>query len=182
MTTAKRGGIDGKRAGWTRTLKHIRSRPLSLCPDFPDIARRFNRWWNFDADRPLFLAAAAKTPDIRWDKAFDLLDRPEDWLQVRRAQLEALHVAGDWLPSIRIDIGPVAMAAFLGAPLHLAHREQTSWQDPVISDWSRLPPLAALPRLSLHLARTPVPRRRAARDALLLRRAPGRIHKLIRRR
>lgn len=120
-------------------LADIASRPLRLRPEFPAAARRWEAWWRFEADRPLLLASAPKDRSIRWDKAFDLLDRPAEWLAVRRRQAESLHCVGEALPSVRVDLGPVATAAFLGAPLHFAEAEQTSWQDPVIDSWEAPP-------------------------------------------
>jgi hypothetical protein len=34
--------------------------------------------------------------DVRWDKAFDLLEQPEEWPRVRRTQLENTRWAGDF--------------------------------------------------------------------------------------
>lgn len=129
------GPIAERRDGWTAALREIRSKPLTLCPNFPDAAQRWNDWWSWEGERPLLIPPVVKRTDIRWDKAFDLIDRPEEWLQVRRAQVENMHYIAELLPSIRIDIGPVALAAFVGAPLHLALKEQTSWQDPIIKEW-----------------------------------------------
>ena len=81
------------------------------------------------------MAAVAKTRDIRWDKLLDQLDQPDEWVRLRRLQVEQTHYVGESLPFARVDIGPVAMAAFLGTPLHLADEEQTSWQDPIIETW-----------------------------------------------
>jgi hypothetical protein len=120
--------------------------PLTLCRDYPERLARWEAWWRFQADRPLVCVGAAKRPDIRWDKAFDLIEQPEAWLAVRRAQLENTHWAGDLLPSIRVDIGPVATAAFVGAPLHFSATEQTSWQTPVIDAWEVWPRLQLDPR------------------------------------
>lgn len=145
-------------AAWSRKLKAIAARPLEFCPPFPAIADRWEAWWRFEAKRPLLLASAAKRTDIRRGKAFDLIQRPEEWLKVRRAQIEATHYAGEAIPSIRADIGPVATAAFLGAPTRLSEQAQTSWQEPIIEDWRRPPSLALDPknawlRLALELSR-----------------------------
>ena len=124
-------------------MKTIPSRPLAFCPDYPERVARWEAWWRFQADRPLVCVSAAKRTDIRWDKAFDLLEDPAKWLAVRRTQLEQTHWAGDDVPGIRVDIGPVAIAAFVGAPLHFSATEGTSWQTPIIPSWD--PP----PRLQL---------------------------------
>jgi len=121
---------------WSGRLKQVASRPLDLCPDFPDIARRWERWWNFDADRPLLCTCPPKGQAPRWDKAFDLVEDPPAWLAVMKQQVANRHWVGEAIPNIRLDIGPVSMAAFLGAPLHFAVRENTTWQDPVIEQWT----------------------------------------------
>lgn len=131
---------------WRKSLTDIQAGPLKFCPSFPQVAQRWNDWWKFNADRPLIICAPPKTPDIRWDKALDLLDQPANWLRLRRQQLEQTHYVGETLPAIRVDIGPVAMAAFMGAPLHLAPLEQTTWQTPIIDSWQDAMPLALEPQ------------------------------------
>lgn len=120
---------------WREQLGAIGQKPLEFCPNFPAIAARWERWWNFSAERPLLIAAAATRNDIYRGKAFHLLEQPAEWLATQRRQLEATKFVADTLPRIRADIGPVALAAFLGAPLTLSEREQTSWQQPIIADW-----------------------------------------------
>lgn len=119
--------------------------PLTFCPDFPERVARWEAWWRFESDRPLMFCGVGTRKDIRRDKAFDLLEKPDEWLRVRRAQLEATCWAGDSVPSIRVDIGPVATAAFVGAPLHFAAAEETSWQEPIITSWDA-PPCLKLDR------------------------------------
>jgi hypothetical protein len=137
--------IATRRASWRKSLSAIQSEPLAHCPQFPQIARKWNEWWVCESERPLFLSQVAKTDRIRWDKAFDLLEQPEEWLRLRRRQVEETHHVGESLPYVRVDVGPVAMAAFMGAPLHLAHDEQTSWQDPVIESWEDENPMQVDP-------------------------------------
>ena len=108
---------------------------------FPDIAARWERWWQFAAERPLLHAVAATGPGIYRGKAFHLIDHPGHWLETQRLQLANTHYVADALPRIRADIGPVAIAAFLGAPLSLSEAEQTAWQEAVIADWEHAPEL-----------------------------------------
>jgi hypothetical protein len=124
---------------WKKTLRELGAKPLALKPDFPEVARRWEAWWACRNDRPLLVAAASRGAKIRWGKAFDLLEKPREWLEVRRRQVESIHWAGDAVPSVRVDLGPVSMAAYLGAPLALSEEEQTTWQTPIIEDWARLP-------------------------------------------
>jgi len=137
--------IEGRRDAWIASLRTIRSAPLELIPDFPEVARRWIDWWAFNADRPLIVGQTVQDRNWRWDKAFDLLDKPFEWLEVRRGQVERTRHAGESLPFVRVDIGPVAMGPFLGAPLHLAEKEQTSWQTPTIESWDEEPLLKADP-------------------------------------
>lgn len=135
--------LAARKQAWHVALDELQRMPLTYCPSFPDTARRWQAWWRFQADRPLIVAAAVKNPTLRWDKAFDLLDQPEAWVRLRGAQVAHTHYAGEALPFARVDIGPVALAAFMGAPLRLALREQTSWQAPMITSWADCPRLEA---------------------------------------
>jgi hypothetical protein len=130
--------INDYRSDWQQILIKMQNQSLSYCPSFPEVCNRWNDWWRFESEYPLIIAQAPKTKNIRWDKAFDLLNKPQEWLAVRRTQVEETHYVGETLPFIRVDIGPVAMGAFLGAPLHLASKEQTTWQDPVIDSWDNI--------------------------------------------
>ena len=143
ITEALGSRIAPRRAAWSAALKAISSKSLEFRPDFPEVARRWERWWHFEAERPLLVGSVAKRTDIRWDKAFDLLEQPDAWLRVRRQQLEGLHWFGDTVPSIRVDLGPVVTGAMLGAPLHFAPADNTSWQTPSIASCSD----DAIPRL-----------------------------------
>ena len=127
--------VAARRKDWCQSLASIQTSPLTFCPAFPEVAARWERWWAFEADRPLLMAQAPKTPGTVWGKGLDLIDRPQEWLRNRRCHLEDTHFVGEALPSIRVDIGPVSMAAYLGAPLTLANEESTSWQEPVIDSW-----------------------------------------------
>ncbi len=141
MTDVK-DSIEARKKFWQGSLGKNQSEPLKYCPEFPVVARRWNDWWNFRGDRPLMVAEVAdENKKIRRDKAFDLLALPEEWLAVRRKQVEHTHYFAEALPNLRVDIGPVAIGAFLGAPLHFACAENTSWQDPVIESWENPPAL-----------------------------------------
>jgi hypothetical protein len=142
----------------------IGRRPLALKPEFPAVAQRWESWWRFEARRPLVVCPTPKRADIVWGKAFDLLDRPQEWLKVRRLQVENTHYPGESLPFVRADIGPVATAAFLGAPTHTSESEQTSWQEATIADWDN-PPTLELDPGNVWLRRVLGATEAAARDA-----------------
>ncbi|MDR0901855.1 MAG: hypothetical protein LBM92_03695 [Opitutaceae bacterium] len=128
-------------AQWKRQLTAISSQPLELCPAFPEIAARWEDWWNFRADRPLMMASSILRDDIYWGRGFRFLENGEhdQWLRAMRAQVENVRWLGELLPRVRVDIGPEAPAAFLGAPLHLSEQEQTAWNTPVIESWEPPP-------------------------------------------
>lgn len=125
-------------------LAKISRAPLEFCPQFPEIAARWEDWWNFRAKRPLIVAAAGKpgAENIYWGKAFHLLDDAERWLATQHEQMEHTICVGEMLPRVRVDIGPEAPAAFLGAPLTLSESEQTAWNTPTIDSWSPPPSFA----------------------------------------
>lgn len=131
---------------WSEQLRAIGASSLAFSPDLPRIAKRWEAWWRFEADRPLLRIGLPDDPAIRWDKGFDLFDRPADWVALRSRQVEKTRRFGEELPSARVDIGPVAVAAFLGATVHLGHKEQTTWQDTIIQDWSAPPSFRIKPR------------------------------------
>lgn len=137
--------IVSRRGAWRKSLEQIQGSGLTYCTSFPDVAARWNAWWRFSSDIPLIVAEVRKPAGIRWDKAFDLLDQPGEWVRLRRKQVEQTLCFGEALPFVRVDIGPVAMGAFMGAPLRFAMAEQTSWQTPVIETWEKAPRLVVDP-------------------------------------
>lgn len=137
--------IAARRQVWQEQLGQIQGAGLKFCPSFPEVARRWNEWWQFRGNTPLIVAQVGQTRDIRWDKAFDLLDQPDAWVRLRRKQVEQTRLFGEALPAVRVDIGPVAMGAFMGAPVHFAGAEQTAWQTPVIDSWEHAKPLTVDP-------------------------------------
>lgn len=155
--------IASNRPRWSQAHASVAAKPLACCPAFPQIAERWEAWWRFDADRPLVVVSLPTRSDIRWDKGFDLFDRPSAWLQLRRTQVESRYRVDATLPALRIDLGPVAPGAFLGAPLQIANRDQTTWQTPVMHSLTdptpSLDPANPWWQLALHLTQL------TARDA-----------------
>jgi hypothetical protein len=134
-------------ARWAARLRAVSKQSLQCCPDFPEIAARWENWWAFRADRPLFVATAVQKPDgIYRGKALHLVaDRTDEWLAATRLQMTTAHWVADTLPRIRADIGPCAPAAFFGASLTLSEAEQTSWNTPIINSWNPPPKLEFSP-------------------------------------
>jgi hypothetical protein len=135
--TAPLQTIDAHRPDWLAALDRIQAQPLEFLPAFPEIARRWNDWWALKNDRPLLVVTVATDAGrrISWDKGFDCLDRVDDWMALRFNQFKHTLFAGEALPSIRVDLGPVVTGAYLGAPLHFAPAQSTSWQTPIIHSW-----------------------------------------------
>ncbi|MDR0353643.1 MAG: hypothetical protein LBI02_09980 [Opitutaceae bacterium] len=128
-----------RHARWKTRLSAVSRQPLEYCPAFPEIASRWEDWWRFRADRPLMLAASRLHDDGYRGRGFRFFDNPEAWLRALRGQLENTRRLGELLPWVRVDIGPEAPAAFLGAPLHLSEEEQTAWNTPIIEGWTPPP-------------------------------------------
>jgi hypothetical protein len=128
-----------KQTLWAGQLHTISKQPLAYCKNFPEIAARWEAWWQFKADRPVMTCRIPLRGDIYWGKGFHLLDRYDEWLATQLLQLENTHWMGDTPPHVRVDIGPEAPAAFLGAPLTISEAEQTAWNTPTIENWSPPP-------------------------------------------
>lgn len=128
--------IDACREQWTRTLREIASESLDLCPDFPAVTERWEAWWRFEADRPLLCATVHGEGFPGGGKCYDLLADFDRWLAKRRSQVEHITWYDAAIPNLRVELGPVAMAAFIGCPLHLAPEEDTTWQEPILADWN----------------------------------------------
>jgi len=126
-------------------LSDIARRPLEFCPNFPEMAERWEAWWRFEADRPLLWGTVPRpdVPPLARGAGYSLLENPAAWLGFQRRRLTSRLAIGETLPSVRVEIGPVTLAALLGAPLHFADDEQTSWQDPIIDNWD-VPPVFRL--------------------------------------
>ncbi len=132
--------MDSNRSTWAKRLTAMAGQPLEYRRDFADVSGLWERWWNFEAERPLVVGSVAKSansPALKRGKAFDLLESPGEWLRVREDQVEETYWIDASIPCIRVDIGPVCVGAFLGAPLEFANEEETSWQKPILTgDWS----------------------------------------------
>ena len=86
--------------------------PLALCEDFPAIARRYEAWWAQDViDRPVFIGTANTNPDRPINRRLDVIEQPERWFEAKYADMAQSHRAGDALPYIRADFGPVLLGA-----------------------------------------------------------------------
>ena len=131
--------LTQKHSQWAGLLSAISAEPLAYCPQFPEIAARWEDWWMLRARHPLICACSCLRADIYRGKAFHLLDSPDRWLQSQRLQMENTRWLGEMLPRVRVDIGPEAPAAFLGAPLTISPEEQTAWNTPTIHDWDPPP-------------------------------------------
>ncbi len=136
---------DRQAARRNDALRRIAANPLDLSPHFPRIAERWEAWWHRENRRPLLLGGVRRDASLRWDKAFDLLENTEAWLSVRRSQCEHTYWMDATPPSIRVDIGPVTIGAYLGAPLIVDEQTQTSWQSPIIEDWQDVEELTLTP-------------------------------------
>lgn len=124
---------------WAGSLRAISEKPLDLCPDFPEIADRFEAWWkNSYIDRPIFIASARQKGARPASRNLDLLAQPERWLEAKKAELQTTTLIGDALPTIRVDFGPVMLGGLLGAPVEFL--ADTTWTRSYIDDeWSNAP-------------------------------------------
>lgn len=120
-------------------MAHIAREPLSLCPNFPGIARRFEAWWHHDVlDRPILILKRNRRPQRELTRRTDLLDDPAAWLTAKLEDVHQLECLGDALPTVRVDFGPVLLGGLLGGRMEFS--PHTSWTHPHIDDnWSNAP-------------------------------------------
>lgn len=128
---------------WTETLRSVSREPLELCPEFPTIARRMEAWWAHEClDRPVFLGTANRNPERPLERRLELVDDPDAWFEAKRADLMQTHRAGDALPYIRADLGPVSLGGMLGGAIGIG--ADTAWTHAFINDdWSNAPDWSA---------------------------------------
>jgi hypothetical protein len=124
---------------WTESLRQISSHPLEYCPNFPQIAQRFEAFWNNDLqDRPIFIAQINTNPERPITRRLDLLGDSERWLDAKLADFDQTHFVGDAVPFIRVDFGAVMLSGMLGGEPHI--ESDTTWTESFITDdWSNAP-------------------------------------------
>jgi hypothetical protein len=112
---------------------------LKYKPNFSEAKKYWEAFWNKEIiDRPCIYITAPKDPANVIDRApymagingnyQSALERFEVWANNTNFLAEAI-------PSFDISYGPDEFAAFIGAELHIAAEESTSWVTPFVSDW-----------------------------------------------
>jgi len=124
---------------WAARLREIAAQPLEFCPEFPDVARRYDAWWAQDMwDRPVFRAATNPDPSRRVTRRVDLIHDPDLWLETKVKDLRQIRRYGDTLPYVRVEM-PI-LDRMIGAHVEYNPEEDTVWTHPTIDDdWSCVP-------------------------------------------
>ena len=130
--------LPGKEA-WSDSLTRVRRQPLEYCPNFSEIAERFEAWWSHDLlDRPILIGAANTDPERPITRRLELLSKPDEWLAAKVADMGQLHRIADTLPNVRVDFGPVLIGCTVGGRRVVG--SDTSWTEAFIDeDWSNAP-------------------------------------------
>jgi len=116
-------------------MPQTRPNSTEFHPDFHSLADRWEAWWRGENDTALiYRSEMPPAADAPSGKLFDLLDAPEAWVEGRERQFRAERRFGDAVPSIRVDIGPVAVGAFIGAPIEFSAAQNTIWQHPILDE------------------------------------------------
>jgi len=149
---------------WARALQDVASEPLEFLSDFPVIAQRHEAWWHQAADRPLFLAEVNAEPSRPITRRLNLLERPDDWFDVKFTDLKKTYRVGDTLPNIRADFGAVLMGGLLGGDRE--ESADTSWTVHFLDDdWSNAPDWSTIREDNVWLQTMRAALLRAAADA-----------------
>lgn len=115
---------------------------FELKPDFEDVLKRYDAWWDCEiADRPL-VSMAFSAPQA---ECIEVPQKPhatirERWLDTEFvvAQADArlrntVHFA-DSLPIAWPNLGPEIFCAFYGCEME--YGEDTAWSKPILADWT----------------------------------------------
>ncbi|MGQ9552637.1 MAG: hypothetical protein ACUVWR_00850 [Anaerolineae bacterium] len=81
--------------------------------------------------------ASARPPGVSLEKWWLDLDYV---LERTATQIRCTYWGGEAFPVFWANLGPDAFAAYLGADLRLVN-DETTWAEPNVDDWKRLPPL-----------------------------------------
>ena len=121
-------------------------RPLTLKPDLPEAARRWEAYFAGEMlDRPIVCVTAPKHgPLPPWEyryrqKVFGDMDEVID---EALARAEATYYAGEAIPSFFPSFGPDEIAVFTGAEFAWSDDSaETNWSVPHVEDWDEALPL-----------------------------------------
>jgi hypothetical protein len=124
--------------------------PLSLKPDLPDAARRWQAFFEGELiDRPVVCVNARLAEDPvpsergYHDRAFGDV---EEVVSAALARAECTWWGGESVPAFMPSIGPDEVAVFCGAELHWSDESpDTNWSSPFVEDWDAALPLAIQP-------------------------------------
>ncbi|MAE63980.1 MAG: hypothetical protein CMJ18_06870 [Phycisphaeraceae bacterium] len=124
---------------WATALRRLSRRTLTTCETFPDIAERFERWWTrSDTDRPVFIASYGADMGGYRGRRLELLENEDRWFEAKWDDMRRTRYVGDAIPMIRLDLGPAALGAIVGAPVTVD--ENTAWTGAFIrDDWANAP-------------------------------------------
>ena len=115
---------------------------FELKPDFDDVMKRYEAWWNCAiVDRPLVSIAFSKPQAER-----QMFPR-KDYANIRDRWMDTESIVKDWevrlrntvhfadhLPVAWPNLGPEVFSAFYGCEIE--YGESTAWSKPILADWS----------------------------------------------
>jgi len=123
----------------TRCQEQIAAKPLTFCPDFPEIADRFEAWWRHETlAHPIFIGTANGDPARPITRRLELLHDSDAWFNAKLQDLKQTKWVGDALPAIRVDFGAATIGGLVGANVEFG--ADTAWTHESINDeWSNEP-------------------------------------------
>lgn len=115
--------------------------PLEYKPDWDRCIERYNAFWqNEIIDRPVIQALATKPAKEAvpkgWWRVLDepVWSNPEHTIREILEFFECTYFGGDAYPMWYPNLGPGAITAFMGNPIHFDVGRDTSWQDHGVLD------------------------------------------------
>lgn len=107
--------------------------------DWDKSQARYRAFWKHElVDRPVVQVFAAKRPGLPkgWWRILNepVWADPDRAVEDMLAHIDGTHYAGDAYPMWYPNLGPGALTAFLGNPIHFDPEHDTSWQEHAVPD------------------------------------------------
>jgi hypothetical protein len=112
---------------------------LKYKPNFAEAKKYWEAYWNKSIiDRPCVYITAPKNPAnpvLRVPYMSGINGNYKEALEQFENWADNTYFLGEAIPSFDISYGPDEFGAFVGAELHIADEENTSWVTPFVNDW-----------------------------------------------
>lgn len=117
--------------------------------DWEQAQQRLLAWWRCEAMERACIQVTAPRDGVTPRPIADPGSVEARWtdldyaLESQAERIRCTYYGGEAFPLFHANLGPDIFAGFMGAPIHFA--PDTSWADPIITDWETRPPFVLDP-------------------------------------